>query len=307
MAAREVTWSDTHQSSASHKELSMPHVLPRREFLAVSAGLASASLLRLPCQAAEKEGDADPYAGLPMGIQSYSLRKFNLTEALRHIQGLGLHYVEFFGAHFSLTSTAPQIAEMKSRLEKAKLKISAHGVNGFSKDHAANRKIFEFAKAAGIRNITADPAPDSFDSLDKLVEEFDIRIAIHNHGPGHRYDGLASVQKAVKDHHKLIGACVDTGHVLRSNEDPVKWVNELGPRVFALHIKDVEAKTARTHDVVIGKGHLDVEGIFRGLKKIGFPSDGSISIEYESNPENPVSDIAECLTVARGAIRKVYG
>jgi sugar phosphate isomerase/epimerase len=277
----------------------------RRKFFAVSAGIASASMLRLPCLATEKE--SDPYAGLPMGIQSYSLRKFNLTEALRHIQGLELHYVEFYGNHFSPKATADQIAEMKSLLEKAKLKISAHGVNGFGKDAAANRKIFEFAKAAGIRNITADPAPESFDSLEKLVEEFDIRIAIHNHGPGHRYDGLASVQKAVKDRHKLIGACVDTGHVLRSAEDPVKWVNELGPRVFALHIKDVAAKTGRTHDVVIGKGHLDVEGLFRGLKTIGFPRDGSISIEYESNPDNPVADIGECLTVARGAIRKVYG
>jgi len=279
----------------------------RRQFLAASAGVASASfsLAALPCLAAD-EKDADPYAGLPMGIQSYSLRKFNLTEALRHIQGLGLHYVEFYSAHFDPAASSEKIAEMKSVLAKAKLKINAHGVNGFGKDHAANRKVFQFAKAAGFRNITADPAPESFDSLDKLVEEFDIRIAIHNHGPGHRYDGLASVQKAVKDHHKHIGACVDTGHVLRSAEDPVKWIAELGPRVFALHIKDVAEHKDRTHDVVIGKGHLDVEGMFRGLKKISFPTDGSLSIEYESNPDNPVADIAECLAVARGVIRKVY-
>jgi inosose dehydratase len=286
----------------------MSDSLSRRRFLAVSAGAASASvaLSGLPSLAAE-EKEPDPYAGLPMGIQSYTLRKFNLTDALRHIQGLGLHYVEFFSAHFDPAASAEKIAEMKSVLAKAKLKLNAHGVNGFGKDHAANRKLFQFAKAAGFRNITADPAPDSFGSLDKLVEEFDIRIAIHNHGPGHRYDTLEHVQKAVKDHHKHIGACVDTGHVLRSAEDPVKWIAELAPRVFALHIKDVAERQDRTHDVVIGKGHLDVEGMFRGLKKISFPSDGSLSIEYESNPDNPVADVAECLTVARAAIRKVYG
>ncbi len=285
--------------------MSMSDSLSRRQLLAASAGLASASLVSAwPCLAEEKE--ADPYAGLPIGIQSYSLRKFDLTEALRHIQGLGLHYVEFYSKHFEPAASAEQIAEMKSLLAKAKLKINAHGVHGFGKDHAANRKLFQFAKAAGFRNLTADPAPESFDSLEKLVEEFDIRIAIHNHGPGHRYDGLETVQKAVKDRHKLIGACVDTGHVLRSAEDPVKWINELGARVFALHIKDVAEQKARTHDVVIGKGHLDVEGMFRGLKKIGFPADGSLSIEYESNPDNPVADIAECLSVARQVIKRVY-
>jgi sugar phosphate isomerase/epimerase len=269
-----------------------------------SAGVASVSLLGTR---RSRAGEKDAYGGLPMGIQSYSLRKFKLLDTLRHIEGLGLRYVEFYNAHFAKESSAEKIKEMQDLLAKAKLKISAHGVNGFGKDHNANRKVFEFAKAAGIKNITADPAPDSYDSLDKLVEEFDIRIAIHNHGPGHRYDGLETVQKAVKDRHKLIGACVDTGHVIRSAQDPVKWVHELGPRVFALHIKDVAEQKARTHDVVIGKGHLDVEGLFRGLKKIGFPADGSLSIEYESNPDNPVSDIADCLTVARAAIGKVYG
>lgn len=285
----------------------MSDSVTRREFVAGTA--ASVVLLNASSHvdvwAEEKE--KDPYAGLPMGIQSYSLRKFNLADALRHIQGLGLHYVEFFGAHFATNASPEKIKEMEGLLAKAKLKISAHGVNGFGKDHGANRKIFEFAKAAGICNITADPAPDSLYSLDKLVEEFDIRIAIHNHGPGHRYDGLETVQKAVKDRHKLIGACVDTGHVLRSAEDPVKWVRELGPRVFALHIKDVAERKDRTHDVVIGKGHLDVPGLFAALKKMAFPADGSLSIEYESNPDNPVSDIAECLTVARAAIGKVYG
>ena len=280
--------------------------LSRRDFLlqsaaATAAGTAVAALAR-PIRAAKA---ADKYGGLPMGIQSYSLRKFNLTEALRHIEGMGLHHVEFYGAHYSTDSSAEQTEKMNKLLAKAKLKISAHGVNGFSKNHAANRKLFEFAKQAGIRNITADPTPDSFDSLDKLVAEYKIRICIHNHGPGARYDGLETVQRAVKGHHKWIGACVDTGHVIRSGEDPVKWVRELGARVFALHIKDVEKPQKRTHDVVIGSGHLDVIGLFKSLRKIKFPADGSISLEYESNPNNPIDDIRQCLEVAEKAIAKV--
>lgn len=276
----------------------------RRHFLAASAvstvALAAPRILRATARAA----NADPYGGFPMGIQSYTLRNFNLAEALRHIEGLKLHYVEFFGAHFSPDSTDAQIKEMQSQLDRAKLRISAHGVNGFSKDHAANRKLFEFAKRAGFKTITADPAPDSFDSLDKLCEEYQIRIAIHNHGPGHRYDKLADVQKAVKDRHKLVGACIDTGHVLRSDEDPVKWAAELGPRVFALHIKDVKERKSQTHDVVVGTANLDLVALFKTLRKIQFPADGSMSLEYESNPQNPIDDVKQCLTAAAEAIAK---
>ena len=189
-------------------------------------------------------------------------------------------------------------------MDKSKIKLVAHGVNGFSKNHDANRKLFDFAKRAGFKNITADPAPDSFDSLDKLCEEYGVRICIHNHGPGHRYDKLGDVQRAIKDHHKLIGACIDTGHVLRSDEDPVKWAAELGERVYALHIKDVAERTSRTHDVVIGTAHLDLVGLFKTLNKIKFPADGSISLEYESNPNNPIDDVKECLVAARKAIAK---
>jgi sugar phosphate isomerase/epimerase len=255
-------------------------------------------------RAAWASDEEDAYRGLPMGIQSYTLRNFNLNEALRHIRGLKLHFVEFFSAHYPLDASPDKIAEMNDLLKEARLKISAHGVTGFGGDHEANRRVFEFAKAAGFKNITANPEPNSFDSLEKLVKEFDIRIAIHNHGPGALYDGLETVQKAVKDKHPLIGACVDTGHVLRSAEDPVKWIRELGPRVFALHIKDVAEKQDKTHDVVIGTGHLDVVDTFKALKEVKFPADGSLSIEYESNPDNPVADVEECLAVAREAIPK---
>jgi sugar phosphate isomerase/epimerase len=278
------------------------HCPSRRRFLTLAAAAGGAALMPWRPLAWASEEDKDAYRGLPIGIQSYTLRNFTLPEALRHIRGLKLHYVEFFSAHFPLDASPEKIAEMKELMAESKLKITAHGVTGFGGDHEANRKVFEFAKAAGIKNITADPAPDSFDSLDKLVEEYDIRIAIHNHGPGARYDGLETVQKAVKDHHELIGACVDTGHVLRSAQDPVEWIRELGPRVFALHIKDVAEKQDRTHDVVIGTGHLDVVGMFKALKEVKFPADGSLSIEYESNPENPVADVEECLAVARKAI-----
>lgn len=276
----------------------------RRSFLVMSSTAAVAC-------AATRWGSrleaAERFGGFPVGVQSYSLREFNLDDAIRHMQGMGIHYVELFGKHMPADATDEQLAAIKAKLNAAQIKISAHGVNPFSKDHAANRKWFEFAKRGGFKTITADPSPDSFDSLEKLVEEFQIRIAIHNHGPGHRYDKLEQVAKAVQGKHPLIGVCVDTGHVIRTKEDPVKWVRELKKRVWALHIKDDVKQDGGSQNVVIGKGHLDVVGIFQALRDVQFPADGSISLEYEASPQNPLDEMKACLAVAEEAIAKVKG
>ncbi|MEX0938579.1 MAG: sugar phosphate isomerase/epimerase [Pirellulales bacterium] len=284
----------------------MSHTFSRRHFLAVSATATAGAMLVSPGFATQDAPADDPYAGLPMGMQSYSLRNFDVATAIRQIQGLKLKCVEFYGAHFPLDASDEQISAMKKTLADAGIKITAHGVNDFTSDHERNRRVFEFAKKVGFRNITANPRPDSFDSLERLVDEYDIRVCIHNHGPGALYDKLPDMTAAFRNRDERIGACVDTGHVLRSSEDPVKWVRELGGRVYALHIKDVAEQQARTHDVVIGRGHLNVDGLFTALKEIEFPKDGSMSIEYESNPDNPIADIEQCLAVARESIGKVY-
>jgi sugar phosphate isomerase/epimerase len=279
----------------------------RRHFLAVSSAAAlSATCVRITkLWGAGAQAD-DPFRGWPIGVQSYSLRNFDAHQAVRHIQGMGLHFVEMFGKHLSLQSTGEQIDQMRHLLAASKISLNAHGVNPFTKDHEANRKTFEFAKRAGIRNITADPALDSFDSLDKLVAEYQIRVCIHNHGPEHRYNSIESVQKAVDGHHALIGACVDTGHFIRSGVDPVEAITKLGNRVFAVHLKDDQYKgDKRSHNVVIGRANLDVAGVFRALKQIEFPGDGSISLEYESNPDNPIDDMKQCLEVIREAVANI--
>jgi inosose dehydratase len=277
--------------------------LSRRRFLAASAaGAAYVGLsggARLLLAANEKWG------GFPVGVQSYSLRQFKLPEVIRHLQGMEVPYVEFASTHVSPTASEAEIAELLKMCEGAGLKVSAHGVNRFTMDHDANRKVFEFAKRLGAKTITADPNPDSFESLDKLVAEYDIRIAIHNHGPTHRYNKVESVVSAIKDHDKRIGACVDCGHYLRSGEDPVKCVLTLADRVYGVHMKDeAEMNTPKSANVVIGKGHLDVVGLFKALRQVKFPMDGALSLEYEANPQNPVDDMKACLAVAREAIAK---
>ncbi len=276
----------------------------RRKFLGVAAGAAAAIGTRRLVRAADA---SSPYGGFNVGLQSYTLRSFGVDRALAEINKLGLHSVELFNAHFPLSSSDADIAAMKSKTKALGIQMMGHGVNPFTSDHEANRRWFEFAKKAGIRNLSADPTEDAFDSLDKLCEEYQIRIAIHNHGPGARYDKVADVLNAVRGHHPLIGACADLGHYIRSAEDPVRVINLLEGRLYGIHLKDFAEQKAKTEGVILGKGHLDVVGVFKALAKVNFPADGCLSLEYEENPEDPLADVQQCLAVADAAARRAAG
>jgi len=277
----------------------------RRRFVAATSA-ASAAVLAWP-SLTTAAGKDDEWGGFHVGVQTISLRKYGLPEVMRHLQGMGVRYVEISaGSHLRATASDEQIATARQLAADAGLTITAQGVNRFSKDHAANRLVFEFAKKLGIRTITANPQPDAetFASLDKLVAEYDLRIAIHNHGPGSLYDKLDSVVKAIKDHDPRIGACVDCGHFLSSGEDPVRCILTLNNRVHGVHLKDHAEFGKKSDNVVLGKGHLDVVALFKALRQIQFPADGALSLEYEAHPDNPLDDLKACLAIAKEAIAK---
>ncbi len=253
----------------------------------------------LPMENRAVAAEASP---LHLGIQLYSLRGYPVDEALRHAKDIGFRFVEFYAGMYPITSTPEQIAAMNRKLADLGLAISAHGVNGFGGDAAANRKVFEFAKAAGIRILGADPAPEAFDSLDDLVKEFDIRIAIHNHGPKHRYNKVVDVLRAIEGRDERIGACADLGHFIRSAEKPTEVIRLLKGRLYGIHLKDFKEMQDKTQGVILGRGHLDVPAVFAALEQVGFPADGALSLEYEENPKNPLDDIRECLRVAQESL-----
>ncbi|PQO32795.1 sugar phosphate isomerase/epimerase [Bremerella cremea] len=274
--------------------------LSRRRFLATTS--AAVAACALPGRAWATY-DQSRFPGFKVGLQSYSLRGFDVDKAIKVAGELGSAHLEFFSGHFPLNASDEQIAAMKKKMSDQGMVILGHGVNGFSKNHEANEKVFKFAKAAGIKNISADPSPDSFDSLDKLVDKYDIRIAIHNHGPSHRYNTALDVLNAVKAHDPRIGACADLGHFIRSGEDPVEVIRLLKGRLFGIHLKDFAEQKERTKGVILGKGHLDTVGVFRALRQVEFPADGCLSLEYEENPQDPVADIHECLEIASDACK----
>ena len=243
-------------------------------------------------------------APLKLGIQMYSLRAFDLDVALKHAAEAGFEQVEFYSGMLPIESTEQQIAEVKEKVAAHGMTISAHGVNRFGSDAQANERTFRFAQALGIKNITADPDPESFAQLDELVKEFDIRIAIHNHGPRHRYNKVVDVLRAIEGHDERIGACADLGHFIRSGEVPTEVVRLLAGRLYGIHLKDFAEMEDRAEGVILGKGHLDVEGVMDALIAVQFPADGALSLEYEENMNDPIADIEQCQRIAAAALAK---
>jgi sugar phosphate isomerase/epimerase len=204
-----------------------------------------------------------------LGIQLYSLRGYSKDQALQHASKLGFEQVEFYSGMLATNASDEEIAATKKQVADLGLSISAHGVNRLTRDAAANRKIFEFASKLGIPCITADPDFDSFDSLDELVREFDIRVAIHNHGPRHRYNKAIDVLRVIEGRDQRIGACADLGHYIRSGQNAPEVIRLLKGRLFGIHLKDFAEMKDKSKGVILGKGHLNVEDVFFELQAAG--------------------------------------
>jgi len=285
-----------------------PRHVDRRTFLAASAASAASAAGLFAAPAPLTEG-----LGFNLGVQSYTFRNFDLEPSLKRMKELGIKHAEFYQKHIPPDSSAEKIKGILDLCKEYEVTPVGFGVSGFSKNHDANKKLFDLGKALGLKYLSADPTPDAFDSLDKLVEEYKIAIAIHPHGPSgkdqrHRWWSAEVIMKAVKDHNKLIGACLDTGHLIRMAQlgeklDPAEQVRVMGERNYGMHLKDHDNK--RKTDVVFGDptGALDVAAVFKALRDVKFT--GTVSIEYEANPSDPSPDMKKCVAYVHETAKKL--
>jgi sugar phosphate isomerase/epimerase len=283
------------------------HHLDRRAFLGATAATAAGLL------AGGAASAADDFAGFNVGVQSYTFREFDLEQMLKKTKDLGLTKAEFYSKHIPPESTPEKLKAILALCKEYGVTPVGFGVSNFGKDHDKNKKLFEFGKAVGVKYLSASPSMDAFDSLDKLCDEYKIEIAIHPHGPvgGKNRDPWWSAEiilKAVKDHNKLIGACLDTGHLIRMAQlgeklDPAEQIKVMGARNFAMHLKDHDNKTKT--DVPFGDpaGVLDVPAVLKALKEVKFT--GTINIEYEAHPADPSPDVKKCVAFVKESATKV--
>jgi len=265
-----------------------------------------------PVKATAGEYPPELYVGgFLIGPQAYSFRFYSFFEAVDNAKEVGSNVIEAYpGQRLSPDDKTPfnhdappsVWAKAKIKLERAGVRLVNYGVVGLGNDEAENRKVFDFAKVMGIPTITSEPQEGSFDLLEKLVKEYDIKVAVHNHprrpkDPGYKYWDPNYVLECVKGRDPRIGACADTGHWLRSNINPVDALKILEGRIISSHLKDLNQYGTEAHDVPYGKGVANVRAVLDELKRQGFK--GNISIEYEYNWKTSKPEIKECVDFVR--------
>ncbi len=261
--------------------------------------------------AAEPIPDSCKVGGFAVGCQAYSFNRFTVFEAIEKNAATGSKVIEFYPgqklskddpkAKFSHDSPEDVIATVKAALAKHGVKAVNYGVVGIPTDETGARKIFEFAKKMGIYAITTESVT-SMDMIEKMVKEFDIAVAFHNHpkrekNPDYKVWDPNYVLSLVKNRDPRIGACADTGHWATSGLTPLDCVKILKGRIVSVHMKDRPAIGPGQHDVPFGTGALNLKAVLDELKAQGFK--GNVSIEYEHNWENSVPEITECIKFFR--------
>jgi sugar phosphate isomerase/epimerase len=185
----------------------------------------------------------------------------------------------------------------------AGIKLHAAGTIYFEKDEDADiRAKFEYCKRAGIPVIVAgDPAPETLPRIEKFVREYEIRFAIHNHGPEDKlWHSPLDVLTAVKGLDPRIGCCIDVGHTVRAGTDVVQAIREVGPRLFNVHMKDLTDFQDKESQAAVGEGKMPVPKIFQALAAISYQ--GFVDLEYEIHPDDPMPGVLASFAYMRGVL-----
>jgi len=261
------------------------------------AGLAPAALAR----DARPADRGDPWRGLKVGVATYSLSKLPLDAAIKGLVKVGARYASIKDAHLPLDAVASRRKEVARRFLDAGITPLSCGVITLTDDDRALRNAFEYARDAGFATIVCKPTRQSLPKLDALVKEFDIRVAIHNHGPEDKaWPSPLVAWEAIRPFDPRIGVCIDVGHTARCAVDPVAAIRTCAPRLYDLHMKDLESIEAKSRPVEVGRGVLDVRAMFRALLDVGFSH--HVGLEYEKDLADPLPGVAESLGYIRGIL-----
>ena len=283
----------------------MKNRMDRRSFLttagALTAGMGFAGRGILAAETAKGAPNAEKL-GWRLGCQAYSFNRFTFEEAIDKIVSLGLHYVEMYpGQKLSKATPGQKTDEsmslgirkiVKQRLQDAGVQLVNYGVCRLPNDEPSCRKTFEFAKDMGIETLVSEPKFEALDVIEKLCDEYEINLSIHNHPEPSIYWNYETVLKQCKGRSKRIGACADTGHWMRSGINPLEAIKALEGRIISFHFKDLNKYGRQgAHDVAWGTGDANVKALLTEIHRQKL--EAVFSIEYEHNWLESLPEIAE--------------
>ena len=277
----------------------MSSLFSRRTLLRTSS-LAAAGLPLLPRLVA---APASAGGEIRLGIASYTFRNFSRTQLIAWLKQLRVTSINAKDIKDHLPADAAGEAAAVAEYKAAGVELHAGGAIYFTKDEEEDaRSKFEYARRAGLPVIVAgDPAPAALPRLERLAKEFDIRVAIHNHGPEDKlWPSPLDVLKDLQGMDARMGLCIDVGHSVRAGTDVVAAIHQAGTRVHNVHMKDLTDFTDKESQVAVGAGKMPVREIFKALKAIGYQ--GWVDLEYEVHGDDPLPGVTESLAYMRGVL-----
>ncbi len=282
----------------------MKNTISRRSFLQSSTlAAASTALINPALTSAEAIPAAGKLSPVRLGLASYTFRNFTRAQLLGFMKQLNLSDLNCKDAKDHLPMDPTLEAQAVADYTAAGIKLHAVGTVSFPKDDDDDiRSKFEYAKRAGVNVIVAgDPAPATLPRIEKFVREYDIRLAIHNHGPEDKiYHSPFDVLKIVKDMDHRIGCCIDVGHAARAGANLVEAIHAAGPRLYDMHVKDLTSFQSKESQVPVGEGILPFREMFAALVKINYK--GFVDLEYEIHPDDPMPGVIESFAFMRGVL-----
>jgi sugar phosphate isomerase/epimerase len=283
----------------------MKNTFSRRNFVQSGALVAAATVAS---NAVPSFGQAPaPASGKPspihLGLASYTFRNFTRDQMIGYMKQLNVKDLNCKDVKDHLPMDPDGEAKALADYAAAGIKLHAAGTIYFPKDEDDDiRSKFEYCKRAGISVIVAgDPAPETLPRIEKFVKEYDIRLAIHNHGPEDKiWHSPMDVLKEVKKYDPRIGCCIDIGHTVRAGTDVVKAIHEVGPRLYNMHAKDLTSFTSKESQVAVGEGIMPMREIFEALIAINYR--GFVDLEYEIHGDDPMPGATASFSYMRGVL-----
>ncbi len=260
----------------------------------------------LPLLGARATAAASPRASssFRVGAASISLKVLPLENLLPMLKRLGLDYISLHRAHSPWENQPEQWQEIAATIRAAGVTPLCCGVLYMKNDEPAMRRMMDYVKAHDLDFFSCSPEPAALPLLEKLVQEYDLRCAIHNHGPEDKsWPSVESIMQAIASLDARIGLCLDVGHCYRGGEDPVEIIRRYRTRLYDVHLKDTVAAVGDQKDtpVEMGRGTLDLRAILSALREVGYA--GGAWLEYEKDPSDPVAGVAESAGYIRGLLR----
>ncbi len=234
-----------------------------------------------------------------LGLATFSLSKYPPEKVIAAAKTLDLHNVSLYGAHCPWGGSPSQCREAAQKFKDAGLTVTGSGVIDLPDQESAVRRAFENAQAVGLPTMICKPAHDAFPLIEKFVKEYNIRLAIHNHGPGDAYPSPLDSWKAVQPYDERIGLCIDVGHGYLAGADSAECIRKCHARLYDVHLKDSMAEVGAVKDipVEVGRGHLDIKGILAALIEVKYSH--IVAFEYEKREEDPMVGLTESVHYVR--------